>query len=196
MPDRTGVARGLSVATSPYITVPVFIMLCGLRYVSDPLMGLLYGIVLVGTTVLVPLAYVLHLKRLGVVASIHVQERAARLRPIASAAAGAAVGLLVIWVLGAPAGVLRLGAMLVGLALSVMAATAVLKVSGHVTTWTSGTVVLAVIYGWWALALLAVAAPIAWARHAMGRHTPLELVAGMAYGSLVAAVLAWLVGLP
>jgi membrane-associated phospholipid phosphatase len=196
MPDRQGAARALSGVTSPYITVPIFIMLCGLRYVSDPVTALLYGAVLIVSTVVVPLVYVVILMRRGVVGSIHVPDRAARLGPLASAAAGAALGLAIIWALGAPTEVLRLAAMLVALALALLAATIVLKVSGHATAWSAGSVVLAVLYGWWALALLVVVVPIAWARHALGRHTPLELLAGVAYGGLMAAALAWLSGLP
>lgn len=195
VPDRHRAARALSGATSPYITVPSFIVLSGLRYVSDPLAGLLYGAVLILTTVLAPLAYVVRLKRQGVVESVHVRERAARLGPLAAAAAGAALGTLAIRALGAPSGVLRLAAMLVALAIAILAATVVLKVSGHTTAWSAGAVVLAVLYGWWALALLALVVPIAWARHALGCHTPLELAAGAVYGGLMAAALAWLAGL-
>ena len=196
VPDRDRAARALSGATSPYITVPSFIMLCGLRYVADPLTGLLYGAVLIITTVVAPLAYVVRLKRRGVVESVHVRERAARLGPLAAAAAGAALGTLAIWALGAPSGVLRLAAMLVALAIALLAATVLLKVSGHTAAWSSGAVVLAVLYGWWALAALALVVPIAWARHALGSHTPIELAAGSAYGGLTAAALAWLAGLP
>jgi len=170
-------------------------MLCGPRYVPDPGTALLYGAVLISTTVVVPLLCVLHLKRRGAIDSIHVSDRAPRLGPLASAAAGATLGTLAIGALGAPPQVLRLAMMLVALALALLAATMVLKVSGHTTAWSAGTVVLAALYGWWALALLALVVPIAWARHALGSHTPLELAAGALCGGMVTAALAWLAGL-
>jgi membrane-associated phospholipid phosphatase len=195
-PVQARVARAVSAVSSPYLTVPAFIVASGMRYVDGPLEGLLYGAVLVATTVLLPLGHVLALRRRGLVDSIHLRERRARLGPLATAMLGAALGLAALWCLGAPAEVLRLGCVLVALAAAVLAATSVLKVSGHVTAWAMGSVVLAVPYGWWAAPLLAAAGPIAWARHALGRHTPVELGAGLLYGACVAASLVLALGPP
>jgi membrane-associated phospholipid phosphatase len=186
----------VSAATTPYITVPVFILLCGARYVGGPRELLLYGGIVVGLSVLVPLGYTAHLVRKGVVEDMDVPGRFGRLGPLAAAALGSVVGLAALHVLGAPTGVLRLGMMLVALAAAVFAATAFLKISGHVTAWTAGCVTLASLWGPWALPSLLGALPIAWSRLALGRHTPLELVAGAAYGIAVSAVLAWAMGLP
>jgi len=193
---RGGPALWLSSATTPYITVPVFILLCGARYVDGWRELLLYGGIVVGLSVLVPLAYTAHLVRKGVVEAMDVPGRFGRLGPLAAAALGAVVSLMALILLGAPSGVLRLGAMLVLLAAAVFAATAVLKISGHVTAWTAGSVALASLWGPWALAALLGALPIAWSRLALARHTPLELVAGAAYGIAVSAALAWAMGLP
>jgi len=193
---RGGPAMWLSAATTPYITVPLFILLCGARYVDGWRELLLYGGVVVGLAVLVPLGYTAHLVREGVVEDMDVPGRFGRLGPLAAAAMGAFAGLLALLLLGAPSGVLRLGVMLVALAAAVFAATAVLKISGHVTAWAAGSVTLAFLWGPWALASLLGALPIAWSRLALGRHTPLELVAGAAYGIAVSAMLAWAMGLP
>jgi len=98
--------------------------------------------------------------------------------------------------LGAPPGVPPGGAMPARRGAAVSAPTAVLKISGHVTAWTAGSVALASLWGPWALAALLGALPIAWSRLALARHTPLELVAGAAYGIAVSAALAWAMGLP
>jgi len=186
----------LSAVTTPYITVPVFILLCGARYVDGWRDLLLYGGIIVGLAVLVPLVYTAHLVRKGVVEAMDVPGRFGRLGPLAAAALGASAGLLALLLLGAPSGVLRLGAMLVALAAAVFAATAVLKISGHVTAWAAGSVTLGFLWGPWALAALLGALPIAWSRLALGRHTTLELAAGAAYGTAVSAALAWALGLP
>ena len=193
---RDGPAMWLSAVTTPYITVPVFILLCGARYVGGWRELLLYGGIVVGLAVLVPLGYTAHLVRRGVVEAMDVPGRFGRLGPLAAAALGATAGLLALLLLGAPIGVLRLGVMLVALAAAVFAATAVLKISGHVTAWAAGSVTLAFLWGPWALAALLGALPIAGSRLALGRHTPLELVAGAAYGIAVSAVMAWAMGLP
>ncbi len=195
-PGAARAARALSSVTTPYLTVPAFILASGMRYVDALLEGLVYGVVLVLATVGLPLAHVIVLRRRGLVDSIHVGDRRARLGPIATAMLGAVLGLAVVWRLGAPDGVLRLGVVLAALAAVVLGATSVLKVSGHVTAWSSGTTVLFLLYGWWAAPLFVVAAPIAWARHALGRHTPQELAGGLLCGAGAAAALMLALGLP
>ena len=193
---RARPAMWVSAATTPYITVPVFILLCGARYVRGWDELLLYGGIVVGLAVVMPLAYTAHLVRTGAVEAMDVPGRFGRLRPLAAAAVGALLGLAALYALDAPSGIVRLGIMLVALAAAVFAATGVLKVSGHVTAWTAGNVVLAALWGPWALLALLGAIPVAWSRLALGRHTPFELVAGAVYGTAVAAALAWALGLP
>lgn len=184
----------MSALTTPYLVSPAFILLSGLHFVRDPALIALYGAIAVGFTVALPLAYAEGLRRRGRVESIHIYDQQARLGPLALTGASSMAGLGVLYLVGAPEGILRLGALLILLAGSVLVATYFLKVSGHVSAWTAGTTVVVLLWGP-ALALLYIGTvPIAWSRTVLGMHTPVELVSGFVHGIVVAALFGWLLG--
>jgi membrane-associated phospholipid phosphatase len=185
----------VSALTTPYLTTPLFILLAGLYYVKDPGDILLYGAIAVTFTVAVPLVYTELLRRTGRVESVHVFDQRARLGPLVLTGVSSVVGFLILYLVGAPGGILRLGAMLFLLAGALVGATWFLKLSGHVAGWTAGTTVLVALYGPPAALLYAVALPIAWSRLALGKHTGVEVVAGLLYGVAITAAFVWLVGL-
>lgn len=188
-------ARYVSMVTTPYLTVPAFILLAGLGFVDRPVEVLLYGAIAVGFTVVVPLAYAEHLRRIGRVDSVHIFDRRARLAPLALTGASTMAGLTILWLIDAPEGIVRLALLLFLMAAATLAATAVLKVSGHVSSWSAGSTVLVVLYGAQLVPVVLMALPIAWARWRLRRHDLRELVAGALYGVVSAAALSWLVGL-
>jgi len=189
------VASGLSTVTTPYLTAPQFILLAGLHYVDSIGEVALYGAIVVGFTVVVPLAYTLHLKSLGRVGSVHIHEQRARLGPMALTGASSLAGLALLYAMDAPPDILRLGALLILLAVAVLGATYFIKVSGHVSAWATGTTVMVVVYGPVASPLYLAALPIGWSRLALGHHRPVEVLAGFAHGVGTAALLTWVVGL-
>ena len=185
----------ISTLTSPYLTSPLFILLTGLHFVRDLGQIMLYGLVAVGFTIAIPLAYTEHLRRAGRVDSIHIFDQDARIGPLALTGASSMVGFAVLYAIGAPDNILRLGALLFLLAGAVLLATAVLKISGHVSAWSAGTTVVAVLWGPLAWAAILGVLPIAWSRLALGKHTRREVLAGFGYGIAAAAVLSLVVGL-
>ncbi len=195
MGTDSSTARVVSGLTTPYLTSPLFILLAGLYYVESWWEALLYGSIAVGFTVVIPLLYARHLKRAGRVDSVHIFDQHARLAPLALTGASSMVGLGVLYIVGAPDWILRLGALLFLLAGSVLVATYFLKISGHTSAWASGTTVLVVLYGPMALPLMLGVIPIAWSRLALGKHTTTEVVVGFLYGVATAAVLSWTVGI-
>ncbi len=189
------VARAISSLSSPYLTAPLFILLAGYYYVQDPLEIALYGSITVGFTVLIPLLYTLHLCRTGRVDSVHIIDQRSRLGPLAITGASTAVGLALLYAVGAPQAILRLAVLLFLLAATVLMATYFLKVSGHMAAWGAGATIVVALYGPVLVPLFLVALPIAWSRLTLKRHTPLEVVAGFSYGIGTAAMIAWLLGL-
>jgi membrane-associated phospholipid phosphatase len=185
----------VSALTTPYLTTPLFILLAGLYFVDDPAEILLYGSIAVGFTVVIPLSYAEHLRRAGTVESVHIFEQHARMAPLALTGASSVMGFAVLYLVGAPEGILRLGAILFMLAGALLAATWFLKVSGHVAGWTAGTTVLVVLYGPPMIFLYLVAVPIAWSRLRLEKHTWLEVIVGFAYGITIAGVFAVVVGI-
>jgi membrane-associated phospholipid phosphatase len=185
----------LSTLTSPYLTVPFFILLAGLKFVDDPREIAAYGAIAVGFTVGVPLAYSYHLMRQGKVDGIHVFEQRARLGPLTLTTASSIFGCLLLYLIGAPDGIIQLAILLFLMAGATLAATSVLKVSGHVSAWTGGSTVVIVLHGPYLAPLLLMGLPIGWSRLQLQRHRPVEVVMGFLYGIVSAALLALAVGL-
>ncbi len=189
------ITRVISSLSSPYLTAPLFILLAGYYYVQDPFQIALYGSITVGFTVLIPLIYTLHLRRTGSVDSLHIIDQRSRLGPLAIAGASTAVGLALLYAVGAPEEILRLAVLLFLLAATVLVATFFLKVSGHMAAWGAGTTIVVALYGPVLVPLFLIALPIAWSRLTLEKHTPLEVVAGFIYGIGTAAMIAWLLDL-
>ena len=194
VPDRS-IAEHVSAVSTPYLTVPVFILLAGLAYVDDPVMIAVYGSIAVGCTVGIPLAYAHHLTQRGKVDDIHIYDQQARLGPLALTAVCSTVGFGVLYLIGAPDGIIRLAVLLFLLAGATLAATTVLKISGHVSAWTAGSAVIVILHGPCLAPLILGAVPIGWSRLALGRHRPIEVLVGFCYGVATAAILALLLGL-
>ncbi|UCC93241.1 MAG: hypothetical protein JSW25_00760 [Thermoplasmata archaeon] len=193
MADTT-LAAHISRITSPYLSVPFFILLAGLAYVQDLLELVLYGAVAVGFTVVIPLLYTLSLVRRGKVDDIHIYDRGARLRPLAVTTVSSIVGFLVLHLIGASEDLIGLAILLFLMAAVTLAATSVFKISGHVSAWAGGCTVVAILHGPYALPLFLVGIPIGWSRLALERHRPIEVVIGFVYGIASASVLALLIG--
>ncbi len=189
------IARAVSSLSSPYLTAPLFILLAGYYYVQDPFQIALYGSITVGFTVLIPLLYTLHLRRTGRVDSVHIIDQRSRLGPLAITGASSAVGLAILYAVGAPEVIIRLAVLLFLLAATVLVATFFLKVSGHMAAWGAGTTIVVALYGPVLVPLFLIALPIAWSRLTLDKHTPLEVVAGFIYGIGTAAMIAWLLDL-
>ncbi len=188
-------AERISAVTSPYLTVPAFILLAGYAFVTDLPELLLYWGITVGFTVGIPLSYAHYLASQGRVDSVHIFDQRARLGPLALTAASSLAGLSLLYIIGAPDGILRLAVLLPLLAVVTLGATALLKISGHVSSWATGSTVVIVLHGVYALPLLLGAVPIGWSRLALGRHRPVEVVVGLLYGIGTAALLTLLLGL-
>jgi membrane-associated phospholipid phosphatase len=198
--DRSGeggsrYASLLSALTTPYLTSPLFILFAGLYFVRGLQEVAVYGVVAVGFTVVIPLGYAEHLRRRGAVDSVHIYDQHARLGPLALTGVCSLAGFGILYGIGAPVGILRLGAMLFLTAGGVLAATFFLKISGHVSAWTVGSTVLVLLWGPLTSPLFVGAVPIAWSRLALGKHTTVEVVVGFFYGVGIALGFAWLVGL-
>lgn len=189
------IARAISSLSSPYLTAPLFILLAGYYYVQDPLEIALYGFIAVGSTVLVPLLYILHLRHTGRVDSVHIIDRRSRLGPLAITGGSSVVGLALLYAVGAPEAILHLAMLLIILAATVLVATFFLKVSGHMAAWGAGTTIVLALYGPVLLPLFLFALPIAWSRLTLKKHTANEVVAGFIYGIGTATMISWLLGI-
>jgi membrane-associated phospholipid phosphatase len=123
--------------------------------------------------------------RAGKVRSLDIEVRAERPWPMLMALVLTVLGLLALWVLGAPRLllVLLVATLLGGFVALVI--TLRWKISIHAGGAAGSATVLALLYGAWALPLLLGVAMIGWSRVALGKHTWAQVVVGALISALV-----------
>jgi membrane-associated phospholipid phosphatase len=112
-----------------------------------------------------------------------------RVAYLAVALASATTGIVLLTVLGSPSRVTAATAtMMIGLLASLLVNTK-WAISNHTAAAAGGAVILSVMVGPVALVVMGpLVAALAWARVALGKHTPSQAAAGIALGAAVAAV--------
>lgn len=183
MAIRSALARYISLVLNPLV---IFAALAALAVVRDipehPVLflavGLLFGAVL-------PLVYVWHLYRRGIIDGFFVSERRLRLRPLWVAAVGCWTGVVVLWAMDAPIALLAVMVSFAAQAVVMLGLTGRTKVSLHAGAAWSGWVLVWIFYGTPALVLLPVPLLVGWARLVLGAHTMGQVVLGGCTGGVL-----------
>jgi hypothetical protein len=184
--DRLALA--LSAAASPFVTLPLFLLLLAAHEAASPAQTLHWTLVAAGGMVGAPLLYVLSLWRRGLVTDPHVQRREQRGAPFMAAIAGCAAAAIALAAIeAAPALVLAAGAAaLNGLAFG--AVTRRWKISMHGSVYLAcGLMAGWLVNPWWYLVLLGLPA-VVWARVRRGRHNWAQGVAAIALAAGITLV--------
>lgn len=135
----------------------------------------------------IPLAFIKYGIRRGRWADRHVAPRQQRITVMTFIVASVAVGIFLLWALGAPRTVIALiAAMLVTLA-ALLAVTPAWKISVHAAVSSGSVAMLAVTYGPWLLLACPLVAVVGWSRVELKDHTLAQVLAGAAVGGVVAA---------
>ena len=128
------------------------------------------------------LLYLVYLTCSGKVSDPRVIPRVERVGPLRVVAALHIVAFLIVSLLGGPA---ELRAALLSYALATLGfvlLTPVSNLSLHAAGVSGAAVCLAYVFGTWGLPALLLLPPVFWARLALGRHTPVELLLGALVG--------------
>lgn len=137
---------------------------------------------------LIPLLYLIRKVRRGEVTDIHVRERTQRPPIIIAFLASGITAFAVLGWLGAPPDILALiGAAVVACTVA-LTITMWWKISIHVGVVAGIVAVFVLLFGPVALVLLPLIPLVAWARVAVGDHTPRQVVGGALIGSIVSGV--------
>jgi len=142
----------------------------------------LWAVLCVFLTSGLSLLYLVYLTRAGKVSDPRAIPRAERVGPLRVVAALHAIAFLVITLLGGPE---ELRAALLSYALATLGfalLTPVSNLSLHAAGVSGAAVCLAYVFGAWGLYAFLLLPPVFWARLALGRHTPMELVLGALVG--------------
>jgi membrane-associated phospholipid phosphatase len=182
------VARVVTEVLSPVPIVAVMDVALGWIGGHHRWTGLLYGVVAVLITIVPPYAFVLYRVLRGRYTDHHLSDRRQRLVPLLLGMAATLIGIAVLALAGAPrlllAGLGTVGAgLLVGAVISKF-----WKISGHTTGAAAVLVTLAYIGHGWPLLAAPLLAVIAWARVRLGAHTVAQVIAGIAVGALLGAL--------
>ncbi len=182
------IARVISQVLHPVILGVVSIFIVGLLGVAPPRAGVIWSLVSVFIQVVPPMIFFTYRLRQGAYSDDDVSVRSQRNELYLFGIVNLAVGLLVLWLLGAPAPIRALT--VAGIVISTIAWLINLswKISVHASSMGS-TATLAAIYSEpLGLILWLCALALGWARVRTRNHTPMQVVAGL--GLATACVLA------
>lgn len=139
----------------------------------------------IALAVALPLLFVVWLAQTGRVSGIELQHRHERARPYCIALLGATLAAGASFVFDAPRALTVLLCALAVQTLILSAVTVWWKISLHTAAITGAAVVAWHVAGPAGLAIAALVPLVAWARVALGRHTPGQTVAGALVGGLI-----------
>ncbi|PPI39532.1 MULTISPECIES: phosphatase PAP2 family protein [unclassified Rathayibacter] len=196
MAAGSAAARLATEVFSPAVLAVLVPVVVGARVADPPLLGVAWGALAALFVGVVPYLVIRLLMRTGRIhGDHHVPDRRERALPIALALVSIAAGLVLLAVLGAPAAVTTFGVVTVAVVLAVGVVNLVWKLSGHAAVVATCTVVVLIAYG--PLSLL-ISVPIVlwvlWSRVRLGAHTPAQVLAGAAVGTVLAGTVWSLLG--
>ncbi|PPF09787.1 phosphoesterase PA-phosphatase [Rathayibacter sp. AY1E9] len=196
MAAGSAAARLATEVFSPAVLAVLVPVVVGARVADPPLLGVAWGALAALFVGVVPYLVIRLLMRTGRIhGDHHVPDRRERALPIALALVSIAAGLVLLAVLGAPAAVTTFGVVTVAVVLAVGVVNLVWKLSGHAAVVATCAVVVLIAYG--PLSLL-ISVPIVlwvlWSRVRLGAHTPAQVLAGAAVGTVLAGTVWSLLG--
>jgi hypothetical protein len=163
----------------PLLAVPLFLAV-GVE--AAGIEGLLWAVLCVFLTSGLSLLYLVYLTRSGKVSDPRAIPRPERIGPLRVVAALHVAAFVIVSLLGGPAD-LRAALLSYALAtLGFVTLTPVSNLSLHAAGVSGAAVCLAYVFGAWGLLGFLLLPPVLWARLALGRHTPVELVLGVIVG--------------
>ncbi|MCX4387508.1 phosphatase PAP2 family protein [Micromonospora peucetia] len=181
-------ARFVTELTAPAVLVSALTVAVGWHSARGGAHGLAWGLLATLFVSGIPFAYILGGVRRGRLTDHHVGVREQRRVPLLFGLCSVAAGLALLAVLGAPRPVLALAAAgLVGLVVAV-AVSHWWKMSIHSAVAAGTVVVLVFTFGAGLLATAPLLALVGWSRVRLRDHTVPQVVAGLALGALVAAL--------
>ncbi|QHC74391.1 phosphatase PAP2 family protein [Rathayibacter sp. VKM Ac-2805] len=196
MAAGSAAARLATEVFSPAVLAVLVPVVVGARVADPPLLGVAWGALAALFVGVVPYLVIRLLMRTGRIhGDHHVPDRRERALPIALALVSIAAGLVLLAVLGAPAAVTTFGVVTVAVVLAVGVVNLVWKLSGHAAVVATCAVVVLIAYG--PLSLL-ISVPVVlwvlWSRVRLGAHTPAQVLAGAAVGTVLAGTVWSLLG--
>jgi len=131
----------------------------------------------------------------GIVGDAHISKREDRIKPFIFSLGCAAMGLVAVYLIDASLSVKALSWSVVVTGAIITAVTTFWKISLHAAGISSMATVLLILYGYFALPVVALVPLVFWARLVLKKHTPAQLAAGSLLAVSVALGVFWSFGL-
>jgi membrane-associated phospholipid phosphatase len=181
-------ARAVTEILAPAPVAGGLLVLVAWHSAANPLDALRWAVLAVLFAAVVPMAYIVVGVRRRQLSDRHVRMRRERPLPLMIGVASVVVGVVLLIQAGAPRDLIALeAAMAVGLGSSLLV-TLAWKISIHVAVVAGAIVILLLVLGPAAIALVPAIALVAWARVVLRDHTVGQTVAGGILGAAVAAI--------
>lgn len=184
----TRAAQVITEVLSPYVIFALLPLAVAWRATGAVGETLLWGVIVVLTSSVIPMLFIVYGARRGRWEGHHVRNRDGRLVPFLAALASVSAGLLALLVFGAPWMMTALQIVLIAQLLVVLAVTLGWKVSIHAASVADAAVVLWWLYDtpWWLTGVMAVLVGlVCWARVRLTDHTVGQVVAGVPLGAIM-----------
>lgn len=186
-------ARAATEALSPAVVVLVLPVVVAWHATGHVGAALGWGLVVALFSSVLPMLFIIRGARAGRWDGHHVRDREHRTVPLLVGLGSTAVGVaLLVWA-GAPREVLALTLAMAATLVVCLAVTRFWKISLHAAVAGGAVAMVTLLYGPWALALLAALAAVCWSRVVLGDHTAAQVVVGALTGPLVGGVVFLLV---
>ncbi|MEW1660639.1 hypothetical protein [Streptomyces sp. NPDC093707] len=152
---------------------------------ADKLAGIGWGLFAALFTGVIPVLFIKFGERHGYWGDKHVRRRQDRLYVIPGIMASVAVGLVLMYTLGAPSEITALIVAMFASLIVVLAITTAWKVSFHTAVPSGAIATLALAYGPWMLLLCPLVPVIGWSRVKLQDHTLAQVIVGAILGAAV-----------
>ncbi|WP_412540837.1 phosphoesterase PA-phosphatase [Longispora sp. K20-0274] len=188
--------RGARIVTevfAPAVLAAAMPIVVGLHAGPTWWRGLGWGLLTVFFSAVVPYAVIRVFMRLGrIEGDHHIGDRRQRRLPLLFAMLSVLLGVVALWLLGAPREVVAIGAVM----LAVLAGTGLVnavwwKLSAHTAVAAGSAAVLVLLFGPVLLVTAPVVGAIAWSRVRLRDHTTAQVLAGIVLGAVLAPAV-WL----
>lgn len=180
------IARALTDGLEPKNWIIAVTVLIGWH--AGHLAGVGWGLLGAVFSGVIPILFIKFGERRGYWGDRHVRRRQDRLIVIPGIMASVIIGMTLMVVFNAPQEMIALIAAMLATLVAILAITTAWKISVHGAVSAGAVIMLAQAYGPWMLIGYAPVALVGWSRIELRDHTPAQVVAGTALGTLVAAI--------
>jgi len=182
---KTRLANLISNLLNPFAIGLAVILLLAFEYSASPADTFKWLLIIIGTSVLPVYVASVYMVSAGQLDGIFSNRRRQRTKIYLIGIVCAGVSYLLLWLLGAPDGLLAALAAALSASILFMAINTVWKISVHTAFVMAAAIMLIILYGWVGAIALAVVPLTVWARMELSQHSLAQALAGVVLSGII-----------